>query len=459
MTRARRAGVATVVAVTTAAALSPGLSGSVAAAPSTLDTKSVMVAYGDGPVAQEAWDQEVRVTFRGAEGDRVSMSSSITGFVDDCEVLDLTGPGGSVPQRVHGFHVLPSSGRYTFTYSQDCWASGGEAPAWRVESSLQLLKLRVKRVRPGARVTLPARQGYVTAAGVAIGARTPPLVLRPTTSSEEGTTVATPQAQLLLRPTQPLVSEEAVAGPALLERGAPMEINSQDDATSLRTHRGFHLFYRIGEPLTVHLSRLSITRTTLQAPGVRFLRNVPRRLVFTARRGLWIRFVSAAQGSLRLSEVPVRKVRPEARRLWKLTTTRTYRLDFVSHSRGRVPGAVRPVRVGKPLVAGSAPATRLVRRGQPGVFPVQAAPGSRWYFTVTGTDLTDGWNATAYTRHTGWYDGCMLDTGVSDGALNTPRVVVVEPVPDDGGTITLGFQERPASPKQDPPEQMCWWSR
>lgn len=140
-------------------------------------TRTVEVAYGAGPVTQATWDEPIDLVFRGKKGDEVSVVSSLRpDYCDTGEDLVLSGLDGEVPQRESRFYRLPVSGRYTFSYRQDCWDDvNSEEGALRHSSALQLVKLRMKDAVTGAKVTVPFQTGYVAAVRIALERHERPL--------------------------------------------------------------------------------------------------------------------------------------------------------------------------------------------------------------------------------------------------------------------------------------------
>ena len=156
-------------------------------------TRTVEVAYGDGPVTQASWDEPIALTFVGKEGDVVAVQSRLWPWpAYACEYVTLTGPSGEVTQRMSRFWTLPSDGRYTLTYSQDCTLYAGNDPEERRdEATIQLLKVRIHDARPGHRTTLPHVLGYVDALRVVLHRGEGPLTLDP----RRWDAVVTPVAQ------------------------------------------------------------------------------------------------------------------------------------------------------------------------------------------------------------------------------------------------------------------------
>ncbi|MDT0183539.1 hypothetical protein Q9S36_25450, partial [Microbacterium sp. ARD31] len=168
-------------ALTTLAALAGGGLATLpaeASGPAAPATRTVEVAYGDGPVAQTSWDEPIDLVFRGEKGDRVSVVTSLK--PDGCDTgedLVLTGRDGEVPQPESLFYRLPASGRYTFSYRQDCWDSTNDEhnPTLRYPARLQLVKLRVKDATAREEVSIPFQTGYVAAVRIALQRHERPL--------------------------------------------------------------------------------------------------------------------------------------------------------------------------------------------------------------------------------------------------------------------------------------------
>ena len=162
----RLVGALTTLAALAGAGLAP-LPAEAAAPP----PRPVEVAYGDRPVTQTSWDEPIDLVFRGEKGDRVSVVTSLK--PDGCDTgedLVLSGPDGEVPQPESLFYRLPASGRYTFSYRQDCWDSTNDEhnPTLRYPAQLQLVKLRMKDATVGKEVTIPFQTGYVAAVRIAL---------------------------------------------------------------------------------------------------------------------------------------------------------------------------------------------------------------------------------------------------------------------------------------------------
>lgn len=194
MTHARRLlGALTTLAALVGAGLAPLPAG---AAPPP--TRTVEVAYGDGPVTQASWDEPIDLVFTGRKRDRVGVQARLWPVPQaECERLTLTGPSGAVTQRMSRFWTLPETGRYTLSYSQDCALYAGNDPQERRDAAeLQLVKLRVHDARPGRRTTLPYRTGYVDALRVVLRKGQGPLTL----PARRWDAVVTPSAQQQPRP-------------------------------------------------------------------------------------------------------------------------------------------------------------------------------------------------------------------------------------------------------------------
>ena len=137
--------------------------------------KSVFRRYGGGRVRQDAWNQTVRIAFRGRSGDVVGarteadLSSGDDGL--ECQQVRLaTRADDLVRQARSDFWTLPRRGRYVLTYTQDCLLgenTSGDSyeVAHRQALSVQLLKVRTHRLVPGKGVlTLPVDRAYVDVA-------------------------------------------------------------------------------------------------------------------------------------------------------------------------------------------------------------------------------------------------------------------------------------------------------
>jgi hypothetical protein len=144
-------------------------------------TRPVEVAYGDGPDTQSSCDEPIALVFEGNAGDVVAVQPRLWPWpVYACEYRTLTGPSGEVTQRMSRFWTLPSDGRYSLTYSQDCVLYAGNDPQLhRDEATIQLMKVRFHDARPGRRTTLPHELGYVDALRVVLHKGEGPLSLAP----------------------------------------------------------------------------------------------------------------------------------------------------------------------------------------------------------------------------------------------------------------------------------------
>lgn len=149
--------------------------GPVAGASAGPAARTAVVAYGDGPVFQDASDQPVQLTFEAEAGDLVALTASEGLY---CETIELTGPVGVVGQPASKFQVIPADGTYTFEYEQVCPWWGGADTAPHAAVGVQLLKGRIVPVRlRGGKVRLHADPGYVDIAKVVVGRRDEPVVL------------------------------------------------------------------------------------------------------------------------------------------------------------------------------------------------------------------------------------------------------------------------------------------
>ena len=168
-------------ALTTLAALIAAGLATLPAEAAVPPTRTVEVAYGDGPVTQTSWDEPIALVFAGRKGDVVGVDAILwPSPAYDCEYMTLTGPSGEVTQKMSRFWTLPSDGRYTLTYSQDCTLYAGNDPEERRdEATVQLLKVRLHDARPGRRTTLPHELGYVDALRVVLHKGEGPLTLAP----------------------------------------------------------------------------------------------------------------------------------------------------------------------------------------------------------------------------------------------------------------------------------------
>lgn len=149
--------------------------------------KSVFRRYGGGAVRQDAWNQPVRIAFRGRGGDvvgaRTDADPSSGEDVIGCQRIRLaTGAGDRVRQGRSDFWTLPRRGRYVLTYTQDCWLGGNSSgdsdePAHRRAVSVQLLKVRTHPLVPGeGMLTMPVSRAYVDVAEVRLTGRRPIVV-------------------------------------------------------------------------------------------------------------------------------------------------------------------------------------------------------------------------------------------------------------------------------------------
>lgn len=185
-------------ALTTLAALTGAALATLPAEAAVPPTRTVEVAYGDGPVDQTSWDEPIDLVFRGEKGDQVGLQARLWPTpMTACEYLTLTGPSGEVTQRMSRFWTLAKDGRYTLSYRQDCVLFAGNDPqARRDEAQLQLMKLRVHDARPGRRTTLAHETGYIDALRVVLHKGEGPLTL----PARRWDGVVTPVAQEEPRP-------------------------------------------------------------------------------------------------------------------------------------------------------------------------------------------------------------------------------------------------------------------
>jgi len=242
-------------ALTTLAALAAAGLATLPAEAAVPPTRTVEVAYGDGPVTQTSWDEPIALVFEGRKGDQVSVVSSLR--PDGCDTgedIVLTGPGGEVAQPASLFYRLPASGRFTFSYRQDCWDEvNSEEGSLRHSSALQLVKLRMKDVAAGERVKIPFQQGYVAAVRITLQSHERPLEI----PAREWDDLITPYAERTTTfgagsPIQDWYN--GYGSPIVLRKGLRVP-GFHVPHSRVRYHKPF-IFYRIDAGITLKLRHL-----------------------------------------------------------------------------------------------------------------------------------------------------------------------------------------------------------
>lgn len=448
------------------------LSGSpVAGASAAPAPKTAVVAYGDGPVFQDAWDQPVRLTFEAEAGDLVALTAS-----DDlyCETIELTGPGGVVGQPASKFHVIPAAGTYTFEYEQTCPWWGGADTAPHAAVGLQLLKGRVVPVRlRGGKVRLEADLGYVDIAKVVVRRRDEPMVLE-ANGGPGGRTrwdavfeeADLHGAQLPARPLDVDVWGE-VGPDVILEPGGYVEsINYGLVRPGVPRY-----FYDLGLARTVRLHPLRVDRLEIDGRGTSVRRGETRRVRFRAQEGQWLRLPgSVLPRRLKLGRgaAPTGHSVPPAVftyndvaavPLWRVPETGRYSLDIphAESDRSRVSYRIRlrslPVRR-RTLTVDDPLSTRL-RPGRWVVHPVDPRADRSGVSSLEASGSTArGWRAVLLgdDESSGYTDriGCVSDVGNATVDVFVAEWVVIAPG-RRAGTLDLTLNPRGA----DHPREEC----
>lgn len=322
------------------------LSGSpVAGASAGPAAKTAVVAYGDGPVFQDAWDQPVQLTFEAVEGDLVSVASAAD---HDCETIKLTGPGQDNRKSGSEFHAITQTGTYTFEYDQVCDDPlHPQAPGAPV--GVQLLKARIVPVRLGERtVRLAADQGYVDVAEVVVRERDEPLVLEANGGPDHRLTWTwVYEASDVLGRTsgnEPLGAYPGWIGPDVVLQPGGYEPN----LLSGPVEAGEPLyFYTVGVARRVRLVPLQVERVEVDGAGTRMELGDTRRIRFRGEAGEWIRVAGGALPQdlhLGLGRVPSAAyqwptlpthIGRGTQAVWRLPATGRYSLD-VMHAASEV---------------------------------------------------------------------------------------------------------------------------
>lgn len=156
------------LALTAVAALLPAAGATSAPSRSDKPVKTVTRAYGGGVVRQDDRDQRLRINFRGKQGDLVTLISDPFPGSPGCERTRLLrrDKDRSVPQQRSGLWRLPTSGRFTITYRQDCYQAVGndDLGSGKYRSSVQLTRVVPHLLYPGGpAVTLKLSRGYLLA--------------------------------------------------------------------------------------------------------------------------------------------------------------------------------------------------------------------------------------------------------------------------------------------------------
>jgi len=148
--------------------------------------KSVVRRYGGTSVRQDAWDQVVKIAFRGRAGDVVGARTRIDTVdrVDAtaCQHVRLTTRAGDVVRQGRSeLWSLPATDRYVVTYRQECvfgpTSGDGAGSAYTSRLAVQLLKVRTHQLRPGdGLLTLPVKRGYVDVAELRLTSTLPVVV-------------------------------------------------------------------------------------------------------------------------------------------------------------------------------------------------------------------------------------------------------------------------------------------
>lgn len=196
--------------------------------------KSVFRRYGGWAVEQAAWNQTVKITFRGRRGDVVGARTGVD--APECQQVGLaTGAGRLVRQGRSDFWVLPELGRYVLTYTQDCVfgaAGSGDdpTPPHQRALSVQLLKVRTHRLVPDdGLMTLPVRRGYVDVAELRLRGKRP-VEVRALAYVEQGLLtgefdrIVTPTSTVPVRRVGQVVDGDECfeRAPVTITRGRPM---------------------------------------------------------------------------------------------------------------------------------------------------------------------------------------------------------------------------------------------
>jgi hypothetical protein len=370
------------------------LSGSpVAGASAGPAAKTAGVAYGDGPVFQDTWDQLVQLTFEAEAGDLVALTAS-----DDlyCETIELAGPGGVVGQPTSKFHVIPAAGTYTFEYEQICPWWGGSDTAPHAAVGVQLVKGRIVPVHlRGPKVRLEADPGYVDIAKVVVGRRDEPAVLEANGGPGGRTRWDAVFEEADLRgaqlPARPLdVDVWGEVGPdVILEPGG--YVRSLDQGV---VRPGVpRYFYDLGLARTVRLHPLRVDRLEIDGPGTSVRRGETRRVRFRAQEGQWLRLpgsVLPRRVQMGRGATPTRAPVPPAVftyndaaavPLWRVPETGRYSLDIPhaesDRSRATYRIRLRSLPVRRRMLTVDDPLSTRLRPGRWVVHPVDPAADRR----------------------------------------------------------------------------------
>lgn len=410
--------------------------------------KTAVVAYGDGPVFQDAWDQPVQLTFEAEEGDLVALTASEDLY---CETIELTGPGGVVGQPASRFQVIPAAGTYTFDYEQICPWWGGADTAPHLAVGVQLLKGRIMPVHlRGGKVRLEADPGYVDIAKVVVGRRDGPVVLEANGGPggrtrwdavfEEDDLRG---AQLPARPLDVEVWPE-VGPDVILEPGGYVE-SIEHGLVRPGVPR---YFYDLGLARTVRLHPLRVDRLEIDGHGTSVQRGETRRVRFRAKEGQWLRLpgsVLPRRLQLGRGAAPTNHPVPPAVftyndvaavPLWRVPETGGYSLDIPNaesdRSRASYRIRLRSLPVRRRTLTMDDPLSTRLRPGRWVVHPVDPRADPRGVSSLEASGATRrGWSAVLLgdDDSSGYADriGCVTDVGNATVDVDLAEWVVIAP--------------------------------